>query len=278
MAAFPAQLQANHAQLSTKERQLADYLLAHAAVASTMSISALATATGVSTATLSRFAKALGYQNFQALRVALAQTPAGPPLFEEIGADDDTLTMARKLFALNVDALNATAAALDGHQLERAVALIVRAHTLGLFGLGASNLVASDGYHKFLRTPINVAYTTDYHMQLMAATRMTDRDAAVIISHTGTDKDALALAQVLRNNGVPLIVITGAPRSPLAKLASVLLVALAEETEYRAEALHAMLAQLSLMDTLFVLAAVATDSASAEILTRIRATIQTTRQ
>ncbi|WP_179396202.1 MurR/RpiR family transcriptional regulator [Lacticaseibacillus absianus] len=278
MAAFAAQLQANRKQLSAKEQQLADYLLANATAASTMSISALATATKVSTATLSRFAKAVGYPNFQALRVALAQTPVAPPLFEEIGGSDDTLTVAHKLFGLNVDALNATAAALDADALDHAVYLITAAQTLGLFGLGASNLVAEDGYHKFLRTPLNVAFTTDYHMQLMAATRLTATDAAIIVSHTGTDQDALALATVLHENGVPLIVITGAPRAPLAKLATVLLVALAEETEYRAEALHAMLAQLALMDTLFVLAAIATDSASADVLARIRATIQTTRQ
>ncbi|WP_125706441.1 MurR/RpiR family transcriptional regulator [Lacticaseibacillus daqingensis] len=277
MAAFAVQLLANRQQLSTKEQALGDYLLQHAKRASTQSISALAEATGVSVATVSRFAKAIGYPNFQALRVALAQT-ATAPMFGEIEAHDDTLTVARKLFALNVDALTATESGLDATTLDAAVRLITHAHTLGLFGLGASNLVAQDGYHKFLRTPIQVSYTTDYHMQLMAATRLTAADAAIIISHTGTDKDALALAKVLHAAAVPLIVITGSPRSPLAKLATVLLVALAEETQYRAEALHALIAQIALMDTLFVLAAIATDSASEAILARIRTTIQQTRE
>ncbi|WP_225048441.1 MurR/RpiR family transcriptional regulator [Lacticaseibacillus kribbianus] len=278
MPDFNALLQANRPHLSHKEQALGDYLSHHAAAASTQSLTALAQASGVSTATLSRFAKALGYANFQALRVALAQAPAHPPLFAEIDDGDAPLAVAHKLFALNQTALAATVDRLDEKTLTRAVALIVGAKTLGLFGLGASNLVALDGYHKFLRTPVNVAYTTDYHMQLMAATRMTAQDAAIVISHTGKDQDALRLAQVLQGNGTPLIVITGNARSPLATLADCLLVAVAEETEYRAEAMHALIAQLSLMDTLFVLAASATDADSAQVLDAIRRTIAGTRR
>ncbi|WP_262315811.1 MurR/RpiR family transcriptional regulator [Lacticaseibacillus parakribbianus] len=278
MPDFNALLQANRPHLSQKEQGLGDYLVQHAAAASTMSISALAQVTGVSTATLSRFAKALGLANFQALRVALAQAPAHLPLFEELDASDAPLAVAKKLFALNQTALAATADRLDAATLEQATGLITGAKTLGLFGLGASNLVALDGYHKFLRTPIDVAYTMDYHMQLMAATRLGEQDAALVISHTGIDLDALALAETLQHNQVPLIVITGDARSPLAAKADCLLVAVAEETEYRAEAMHALIAQLSLMDTLFVLAASATDTDSAKVLDAIRGTIAKTRR
>ena len=99
-----------------------------------------------------------------------------------------------------------------------------------------------------------------------------------MVSHTGTDRDALALAQVAHEQHVPLIVISGAPKSPVAKLADVLLVAIAEETQYRVEALHALIAQISLMDTLFILCAVQLDEGSAAVLDQIRKTITKTRQ
>jgi DNA-binding MurR/RpiR family transcriptional regulator len=61
-------------------------------------------------------------------------------------------------------------------------------------------------------------------------------------------------------------------------LATVLLVAIAEETQYRVEALHALIAQLSLMDTLFILCAVQLDQGAAAVLEQIRATIHKTRK
>ncbi|WP_390410127.1 MurR/RpiR family transcriptional regulator [Lacticaseibacillus jixiensis] len=264
--------------LSAKERQLGDYLLAHQQAASTSSISALAKTCGVSTATVSRFAKTLGFANFQALRVSLAAAVTQRPLFEEIDGSDTQLAMADKVFAANVDALHATAANLTEAQLQQAVTMLTKAQRVGLFGLGASNLVALDGYHKFLRTPIEAVYASDFHMQLMAITRLDKHDCAVVISHTGHDRDALALAQVAHDHHVPLIVITGAPKSPVAKLADSLFVAVAEETQYRVEALHALIAQLSLMDTLFILCAVQLDEGATAVLTKIRETITKTRK
>lgn len=277
MQNFALQLQTNRATLSAKEQALGDYLLAHQLDASAWSISTLSQMAGVSTATVSRFAKNLGYANFQALRLALAQPQAKHQLFEEIQPDDSLITMADKVFAANIDALNATSANLDAHALTQAVDLLTHAGTVGLFGLGASNLVALDGYHKFLRTPINATYASDFHMQLMAATRLKPTDCAIVISHTGTDRDALALAQVVHDHGVPLIVITGAAKSPVAKLADVVFVAIAEETQYRVEALHALIAQMSLMDTLFMLCAVSLDEGSTAVLADIRQAIEKTR-
>lgn len=278
MGTFRAHLQANRSRLGDKELQLADYLLTHQTTASQLSIQALSAATGVSTATVSRFAKRLGYPGFQALRVALAQLPTSPPpLFEEISDTDSMLEMAQKIFALNAAALQTTSAALNEETLAAAVHAITVAHTVGLFGLGASNIVALDGYHKFLRTQLTLSYASDYHMQLMAMTRLAPGDCAILVSHSGTDADALALAAIAHETGVRLIVITGAANSPLAQRADVVLVALAEETQYRDEALHALIAQLSLMDTLFMLTAVKSAPATANLLARIRQTIQNTR-
>jgi DNA-binding MurR/RpiR family transcriptional regulator len=87
----------------------------------------------------------------------------------------------------------------------------------------------------------------------------------------------LALAQVAHDHEVPLIVITGAAKSPIAKLADVVFVAIAEETQYRVEALHALIAQMSLMDTLFMLCAVSMDEGSTAVLANIRQAIEKTR-
>lgn len=183
---FAARLQMNRERLSVKELQLAAFLQAHQQRASSLTISALSTAAGVSTATVSRFAKNLGYVNYAGLRVALGQAPVnGASLFEEIDPGESPLAMADKVFAANINALQATVNSLDATSLATAVDLLLGARFIDLYGLGGSNIVALDGYHKFLRTPLEVRYAADYHMQLMAATRLTKRDVAVLISTPG---------------------------------------------------------------------------------------------
>ncbi|RXT57796.1 MurR/RpiR family transcriptional regulator [Lacticaseibacillus chiayiensis] len=277
---FLVQLQIYKPNLSRQETKLADFLQTHPDRASQANIAELSTMTGVSTATISRFAKALGYPNFQALRMALVQSPPEPDqtLFAELSPDDSVETLAQKIFTSNIDALRTTLANLDAAALAKAVNWITHADRLGLFGLGASNLVALDGYHKFLRTAIPVAYAADYHMQLMAATHLGVNDAMILTSHSGEDKDAIALADLAKQQHVPLIVITGAPASRLAKMADAAFVAVAEESRYRTEALHALIAELSLMDTLFMISAIQTNSQTAPLFRRVRATIDATRQ
>lgn len=278
MPNFQLQLQIYHDKLSVTELSLAHFITAHQKEASQLSISKLSKRTEISIATISRFAKKLGYANFQSMRVALAKDTSTPAqLFEEISPDDSTLAMAQKVFTSNIEALKMTRINLDSDDLNQAVDLIVGCKRLGIYGLGASNIVALDGYHKFLRTAINVFYSADYHMQLMSITPLLPEDAAIIISHSGEDADALALAQIAHDNHVPLIVITSAPTSHLARLADVYLVSVADEARYRTEALHALIAQMSIMDALFMISAVKTNNQSALLIEEIRHQIKQTR-
>jgi DNA-binding MurR/RpiR family transcriptional regulator len=114
-------------------------------------------------------------------------------------------------------------------------------------------------------------------MQLMAATHLSPRDAMILTSHSGEDKDAIALAELAKKQQVPLIVITGSPTSRLVKMADAAFVAVAEESRYRTEALHALIAEISIMDTLFMISAIKTDSQTAPLFRQVRATIDATR-
>lgn len=279
MASFKVRVHNSKQALSEKELQLSEYLLANRKYVSSMTIQSISSDTKISTATVSRFAKKLGYTNFQSLRLSLAEEKTdSSKLFEEINENDSLLEMSYKIFNSSIDALKMTSQNLSERLLKDAIKIILQAKTLGIFGLGASNVVALDGYHKFLRTSINVNYASDYHMQLMAMTRFDKTDAAIIISHTGMDKNAIELAEIAKKNEVPLILITGIANSPLAEYANVVLLATAEETQYRAEALHALVAQISLIDTLFMLVAIKTNAKSVSILDDIRETIQKTRK
>lgn len=278
MSDFEVRMKSNNLFLSEKERSLADYLLKNQNEVKTKSLQNISDETKMSIATVSRFAKKMGYDSFQELRFALGRSASdNNPLFEEINENDDLLEMANKIFGSNIDALKTTCNLLTEDNLNHAVKLMINAKTLGFFGLGASNIVALDGYHKFLRTEKTLSYANDYHMQLMAITRMKPTDTAIIVSHSGTDKSAIALAEAGKNSGVKMIIITSSTNSPLAQYGDVVFQAVAEEMQFRAEALHALIAQLTVMDALFMMTAIKSDDDDAEVLQKIRQTIQKTR-
>lgn len=264
--------------LSPSEKKIADYLMQHQERAAKSSIQDLSQAVDLSTATISRFAKRLGYQSFPELKIALSMpTSDTKELFSDLSRQDDSLTLAKKVFAANIRSLEDTENFLEQSQLDAALTILTQAKQAAFFGLGGSQVVALDAFHKFIRTSLPCEFQNDYHMQLMLASKLTANDCAIVISHTGRNQEILHLCELLEKNHVPIICITSYAASPLAQAAKVALIAFAEETAYRSEAMSAMQAQFSLIDCLFMLYSVTNYEANSRVRQQIRDAIKETR-
>jgi DNA-binding MurR/RpiR family transcriptional regulator len=109
-----------------------------------------------------------------------------------------------------------------------------------------------DAFHKLIRTGIRTGTYGDSHFQLMAASQLSKEDVALFISHSGSNKDIIRLLNVVKETGAQTIGITGFPKSALSQNVDVALYTSSEETDYRPEALASRIAQLSLIDALYV--------------------------
>ncbi|KAF1301628.1 MurR/RpiR family transcriptional regulator [Enterococcus sp. JM9B] len=276
--AFRSRIKSYYDDLSKGDQRLADYLLENSKESSRYSIQELAEATALSTATISRFAKKVGYQNFQELKLTLNQ--AGEEkndFFLSLTAEDSYLTIAEKTCQTNIHSIEATQAMLTEKDLQKTMAILLQSTTCGFFGMGGSAVVALNAYHKFLRMPIHCFHHEDFHIQLMQAAKMTKEDCALVISHTGRNKDTMELMAVLKKNGVPIIGITSYAGSPVAQASDVALISISEETFYRPEAISSVVSQLSIIDTLFLIYGIKMKSAAKETINEIREVIQDTR-
>jgi DNA-binding MurR/RpiR family transcriptional regulator len=240
--------------MSEKERCVADFILASPREAVHPSIEELALRIGVSESTLFRFVRKLGYEGYQQFRIALATETVDPNarFYDAPVASTDGETALSVVFRTAIEALELTMKGLDGSSLERAAELFVGARFALFLGLGGSGLVARDAYHKLVRTGIRGSAPEDFHLQLMAASQSGPEDVALLVSHTGANKDALAVADELKRSGTPIIAITTYPRSPLAKLVDLLLVSATPASTYASEAFSARIAQLAIVDALYV--------------------------
>lgn len=238
--------------LSEKEKIVAEYILANPASAVHPSIEELASRIGVSVSTLMRFVMKLGFDGYQRFRIALAtETVAPESRFYDASIADSEKTV-ETVFSFARKALDMTEKHLDREILSRTAREICGASSFYLFGLGGSCVVSLDAFHKLIRLGLRCLTSQDFHIQLMLASQSGPDDFALLVSNTGANKDTLAIADVLRNNGCRFAAITTYPRSALAREADYVLLSEAPGSAVISEAFSARIAQLAIVDALYV--------------------------
>ena len=238
--------------LRPAERGIADLILADPRGAITMTITDLAGVGKCSETTITRMSKALGYQGFGELKMAIAtELPQKESnLYEAIEPDDSPYAVAGKFFSKCIQSFHDTLNFLEATHLERAVDMLNASRRVGCFGFGASGLVANDAQQKLLRVNVTAWSFTDPHEQISFANGLSTEDAVICISHSGATKDVLESMHVAKGNGAKIISIVGNPRSKLAECSDVYLLALSSELPFRSGSVVSRLCQLAVVDVL----------------------------
>lgn len=270
------QIKSMYKHFSPKEQATADYILKNPNKVSHSSISDLSAELGIADSTFFQFTKTLGFNGFKDFKMALLKQEndlTAVTIHENVQKDDSELTMAQKVFDSNMTTLTDTKKLLKEEDLKKAVKMISESRRLYFFGVGGSEIVATDAYHKFLRSPISVGHSTDYHIQLMEASLLTDEDCALFISHSGKSKETIHMAEAVKKAGTKVIIITSQANSPLAKLGDVVFISISEEIEFRSEALASRIAQLSIIDSLYVILMFYNSKNAQETISKVRKVI-----
>lgn len=272
-------IRSHYPKFRGKELAVADYILNNPRKIVHSTINQVADDLGVADSTVFRFCQRIGFKGYQAMKIALATEIVEPihDIHENIMEHDNEKTVAEKVFRSNIKTLEDTLKVLDEPSFKQAVHAILGARKVELFGSGGSNVIALDAYHKFIRTGISVSVQADTHMQLMSASQLTSQDVAIIISHTGASKDMMHVMEVVQDNGVKTIGITNFAKSPLSQKVDIPLYTVSEETDYRSEALASRIAQLAMIDAIYVNVLMAKKEQGKEALQKVRKAISVKR-
>jgi RpiR family transcriptional regulator, repressor of rpiB and als operon len=237
------------------ERAIASVLLdARATNEAGLRLAHVAVIADVSEAAVVKFAKRLGFTGFRDMRdVLLAYRRLhGVDLHEELSFADDTATVVRKVFATAAQALADTQAIFDFAPFERAAAALHRAPNRLLFGVGGSATIARDFEHKLLRIGVASRAFDDPHLMAMAASLLSPLDAVVAISHSGGTSALVEACEIAAERGAAIIAVTNTAESKLAHLAGAVLVSASQGSPITGENAASRIAQLTLLDALFV--------------------------
>jgi len=223
-----------YSSLSGAHRRAADFVLQNPLDTATMTIEGLAEQSGTSTATVTRFVRALGYGSYSEFRAALsaALKLAMAPVdsFADARAMESsavsTLVTALKDQASN---LEQTITAIDENVCSRTIDALLQARRIFIIGSGASHHVAAyleEGLALYLDANVIFASSRGGPEHAIRHMMSAGKDDLVLaISVPRYSRSTVDLANLAKNRGATVLALTDAPNSPLVSIANMTLFA-----------------------------------------------------
>lgn len=274
-----AQIRMKMPSLTPLEARVMDTITERTDLTLSTSLRCVAEDAGVSDAMIVKIAKKMGFNGFREMREALVvykQTDVAS-LHREISPDDSSSDIVQKVFRTATQALEETMSILDIDAFDRAADLLHNARVRDFYGVGGSAQIARDVSHKFLRIGLRSNVYDDSHMMLMSASLLDLQDVVVCFTHSGATTAVIDAAQLARQQGARVIAVTNYSGSPITKLADITLCSTAQGSPLLGENAAARIAQLNIMDAIFVAVAQRDLQRAENQLTRTMGAVETKR-
>lgn len=247
-------------ELRPSEQRIADLFLVDPVGTAGLSVAELAQRCDTSTTSVVRFCKRLGYEHVRELRNHVLRdveretfdVAALPAVSGDIDRDDTLADIVAKVSLAETLSLADTAKVLDTASLRTSVDAITSSTRVDIFGVGASSIVGLDLQRKLTRIGRTALEWSDPHAAWTAAATLGPGHVAIAVSHSGATTDTIEFLSLARRAGATTIAITNHAGAPLASQADIVLTTAARETGFRSGALGSRIAQLMVVDCIFI--------------------------
>lgn len=252
-------------KMGVAEKKIADFIMSNPSALIPLSISELADKCGCGDATVVRFARRLGFNGYQNLKISLAKDVNITNLNENISKNDTAFKVLEKVCNDVYCSLEKTKTIINKNALQDVCNAIIKADKIVVFGLGNSASIAIDTTHKLLRLGLNSSCYTDNHMQAIASSHLRENDLVIGISHSGSSKDIIQAMEIAKSVGATTVAITNFGKSPIYRASDYVLNTVADETNYTILGLTSRISQLAIIDTIYSYLACNLNSAKTSI-------------
>lgn len=203
------------------EKKIAKYIINHYDKVVEMTVGELATASGASEASVSRFCKKVGVKGFHHLKLSLAKEMVesdmnGVEVSNHISYDDISQSL-QNILANKVEELKQTVSLMDNKQLPKILDLLLKARSVQFVAVGNTIPVAIDGTFKFNQIGIPAATSTIWETQVGQIYNLTKDDVVLAISNSGESRGVITAMEAAKEVGATTISITNNIESTVAK-------------------------------------------------------------
>ena len=236
------------------EKQLAYFVLNNPEKIITLSVNQIAARTKIACSSVIRFCKVIGYSGLKELKINIAKNINSEQnmIFEDIKIGDRGDKIMAKVFDSTINTLADTLKAINKNSFAKAVSLIANAKRIEFYGVGTSATIAIDAYYRFMRIGFPAFAATDPHISRISASKLNANSVAIGISHTGRTKDTFETLNIAKKQGANIISITTFQNNAITKISDVQLVVSSTETKVMKESISSRIAQIAIIDSLYV--------------------------
>nr|WP_263324435.1 MurR/RpiR family transcriptional regulator [Neobacillus sp. Marseille-Q6967] len=214
MQSFMKRLIQHRDQLSQLEKQVLDYIIRYPEKLVHLKLEEAAKEMYVSTATISRTCKRLGFEGFQDFKLQLHLNIRDDVQVGNRGISDSLSYHLNRYEKDIQEVLNR----VDEDKLNNAVAMLVQARHVEWFGMGHSYSVCWDASKKLLMLGKSSMARMDWDDLRSAALNVKKDDLAIFVSYSGETLLILEYAHILKSRGIPILSIVGTPSNQLSEL------------------------------------------------------------
>lgn len=200
--------------LSSSEIDVLRYIDNHKSEVLNMSIQQLSKEIFISTATIVRLCKKIGFSGFSELKYSLREIYKNNK--EKINKDSLESIIDKSIFELTQ-----TINLIDEKEINKVVKLLLSNKNIHFFGKGLTSS-AFKYISKQLLTcnRLNICYE-DTHIAYLAAEKMTGNDVLFLSSLSGKTKQIIKTAQIAKSKGAILISITNINNNEIASISDI---------------------------------------------------------
>ena len=243
-------------EYSSAEKKLADYIINNVEKIPTMTANELAESAGLSAPTVVRFSKKIGYQSLTDFKINIStelQTGIDEG-FSDIQPNESFYSIKNKLGNNAQVAIRETVDVLKEEKIQEVVQSLEGAETVFLYGVGASSLVVEDIVQKWSRVGKPIILEKDIHVLLPQLVSNETKKVLWLISNSGNTADVVAVGEIAKDLGIPVIALTQFGTNHLSRIADVVIqTSRPKEITNRSAATNSLLAQFVTIDIIFYL-------------------------
>jgi DNA-binding MurR/RpiR family transcriptional regulator len=264
-------------QLPTSERKIALYILENPRTVVNSTVSELGSRANTSGAAVIRLCKSLGLTGFQDLKVRIAGDLVKPVEqgYRDIEPGEPFFSIVQKTTINSIQSLRDSEEMVNYEELERAVQALLKAGNVHFFGIGASNIIAQDAQQKLIRINKGATAFIDTHLVATLIANAKEDDVVFGISNSGETPEVIKIMTLAKERGVKTISLTRYGHSAVSSLADIkLFTSYSAEAPFRSAATSSRLAQLYMIDILFLSMATVQYSETVDYIDKTREAIR----
>ena len=164
---------------------------------------------------------------------------------------------------------------INFEELGFAVSALLEAKNVHFFGIGASNIIAQDAQQKLIRINKGATAFSDTHLVATLVANAEKDDVVFGISFSGETPEVIKVMALAKERGVRTISLTKYGQSSVSSLADIkLFTSFSSEAPFRSAATSSRLAQLYMIDILFLAMATTQYGETVESIDRTREAIR----